>query len=121
LIDFPGHPENLPPLPAPVSTYQTKVFAFADDANMITKLEYESLAIIKQILSDFGTLSGLECNVDKTTILPIGPKIPIDPRIMELGFKVVKSVTILGREGNNGDINSKFLTILTKIKREVQN
>jgi hypothetical protein len=123
LIDFPGHPENLPPLQATVSTYQRKVFAFADDANMITKLEYESLAAIKQILTDFGKLSGLECNVEKTTILPIGPNTPIDPRINELGFVFVNSVTILGLtiEGNSGDINSNFLKILAKIKREVQN
>ncbi len=122
LIDFPGHPENLPPLPALVSTYQRKVFAFADDANMIVKLEYNSLAIIKQVLSDFGILSGLECNVDKTTILPIGPNIPIDPRIMDLGFKIVNSVTILGLtiEGNSGDVNGNFITILSKIRREVQ-
>jgi hypothetical protein len=123
LIDFPDHLENLPPLPTLVSTYQRKVFAFADDANMIVKLEYNSLAIIKKILTDFGILSGLVCNVDKTTLLPIGPNIPIDPRILDLGFKIVNSVTILGLtiEGATGDMNCNFISILSKIRREVQN
>jgi hypothetical protein len=49
-------------------------------------------------LEQFGILSGLLCNVDKTTLLPIGQNLHIDNRIRDLGFVIVEKVTILGLE-----------------------
>jgi hypothetical protein len=63
---------DLPPLPVEVSTRPFKVFAYADDANMLVKLDVPSLTRLRTILDDFGTLSGLECNVEKTTLLQVG-------------------------------------------------
>jgi hypothetical protein len=121
LVDFPVPPADIPPLPVTVSTYTRKVFAFADDANMLVKLSYTSLSLIKQILQDFGKLSGLECNVEKTTILPIGPPSVIDPRISELGFQITQSVTILGLTVRcyNGSLEDNFERISSKIRSEI--
>jgi hypothetical protein len=48
-----------------------KVEAFADDNNLMAKLDENSLEAIKNILLDFGILSGLKCNVDKSQIMLI--------------------------------------------------
>jgi hypothetical protein len=95
LLIFQGFPTKSPP-PVTVSTYQRKISAYADDANMIVKLEYETIVRIKTILEQFGILSGLLCNVDKTTLFPIGQNIQIDNRIRDLGFVIVEKVTVLG-------------------------
>jgi hypothetical protein len=54
LIDFPIIPENTPPLPHTVSTYSRKICTYADDANMLVKLNYDNLLRIKHILEEFG-------------------------------------------------------------------
>ncbi len=74
LIVPPAVPPDLQPV-APqeqVSTCPRKIFAFADDATLATVLDFESLAKVKKILEDFGKLSGLECNIEKTTLMQIG-------------------------------------------------
>ncbi len=65
-------PPDLPPLPIEVSSRPFKVFAYADDANMLVKMDVPTLTRLRTILDDFGTLSGLECNVEKTTLLQVG-------------------------------------------------
>ncbi len=93
-MNSPGSPTTSPP-PVTVSTYKRKISAYADDANMIVKLEYETILRIKTILEQFGSLSGLLCNVEKTTLLPIGQNLQIDNRIRDLGFIIVDKVTSL--------------------------
>jgi hypothetical protein len=66
LIDYPITPDTTPPPPVTVSTYTRKIYAYADDANLIVKMSYENLLRIKNILEDFGIMSGLVCNVEKT-------------------------------------------------------
>ncbi len=117
LIDFPELPDGIPPLPPAVGTYNRKVSAYADDANMLVQLEYQTLLRIKNILVEFGHLSGLECNVDKTTLMVIGNPMLIDERIRELGFKFVENTTILGLTINStADLLPNFESIKTKIK-----
>jgi hypothetical protein len=94
LIEFPVPPDNAPPLPRTVSTYTHIVSAYADDATLIVKLEYNNLLRIKQILEEFGILSGLMCNLDKTMLLVIGDNVQIDERILNLGFAVVTKLTV---------------------------
>jgi hypothetical protein len=60
------------PLAAEVSQVPLKVLAMADDANCLVSLDHGSLLQIKTILADFGTLSGLECNIEKTILIPVG-------------------------------------------------
>jgi hypothetical protein len=112
-----------PPLDATVSTYQRKVFAFADDANMLVKFDYYNLSLIKKILTDFGVLSGLECSVEKTTILPIGIPTPIDNRILDLGFSIAEEVTILGLTigKGSGTLNKNFSNIRNRIRNQINN
>lgn len=69
LLDFPAVPDNTPPLHRTVGTYTRKVKAYADDANILTKLTFASLLRIKQILEQFGEMSGLVCNVEKTMFI----------------------------------------------------
>ncbi len=70
--------------------------AYTDDANMLVKLNYDNLFRIKYILEEFGNMSGLVCNVEKTMLLPIGDIHQIDHRIADLGFSFVEKLTILG-------------------------
>jgi hypothetical protein len=117
LIQIPPLPANAPPLPATVSTHTRKVSAYADDATLIVKLCYNSLVRIKQILEEFGMISGLVCNVEKTTWMVIGVEAPIDQRIIDLGFTITDSVTILGLNLNhNGVMGNNFQKIGQKIQ-----
>ncbi len=106
--EFPTVPGDIPPLPPTVGTYTRKVSAFADDASVIVKYTYDNLLYIKTILEDFGNLSGLVCNLEKTVILPIGDNTNVDARIATLGFQLADKLTILGLE-----ISKETLTILS--------
>jgi hypothetical protein len=49
-----------------------KTNAFADDSHAGLYRSADNLARVKNILMDFGDISGLETNVEKTTLMPIG-------------------------------------------------
>jgi hypothetical protein len=121
VIDTPTVPPDLPPLPREVSTRPYKVFAYADDANMLVKMDVHTLTRLRKILDDFGTLSGLECNVDKTTLLQVGVDAPVPQEITELGFSVVDTVTILGLKltGNGADTRVSLDDIRKKLQKQV--
>ncbi len=53
-----------------------KAEAFADDTTGLTILELESLSKLKKALFDFGEMSGLKCNVEKTVLMQVGNLIP---------------------------------------------
>ncbi len=119
-LEFPTVPGDIPPLPPTVGTYTRKVSAFADDASVIVKYTYENLLYIKTILEEFGNLSGLVCNVEKTVILPIGNNVNVDDRIVTLGFQLADKLTILGLELNNKGFTEKnFDNIVQKIRSQV--
>jgi hypothetical protein len=61
-------PASHPPLPETVSTARPRVFGLADDATVLTAMEVGSLSRVKNILASFGSISGLECNVEKTIL-----------------------------------------------------
>jgi hypothetical protein len=76
--------------------------SFADDSTTCTYLDFNDIYSLKQILSDFADLSGLKCNFDKTSIMRIGNlEGEIDQRILDMGFKVVESCTLLGFKFSN--------------------
>jgi hypothetical protein len=52
--------------------HNRRIPAFADDANGGFDRSAANLEKIKSILTDFGQMCGLETNVDKTTLMPIG-------------------------------------------------
>ncbi len=120
ILEFPQVPDNTPPLPPTVSTYKRKIRAYADDANLIVKLTYENLLRIKNILEEFGLLSGLVCNVEKTALMSVGDNIVIDERIVNLGFNIEQNVTILGLTfGGTGNLGCNFEKIKEKIIKQI--
>jgi hypothetical protein len=121
IIETPTVPPELPPLPAEVSTRPHKIFAFADDANALLRMEVSTLNRLKQVLDNFGLLSGLECNVDKTTIMQVGTDEPIPPEIQEIGFSPAGEVTVLGCtiSGPGADTAGNLETIKKKLQKQV--
>jgi hypothetical protein len=49
-----------------------KLEAFADDGTILARAEEQSLAEIKNILNQFAIISGLKCNMEKSTIMLMG-------------------------------------------------
>jgi hypothetical protein len=75
-----------------VTEYARKVFTFADDCNVICARDQVSLNRLKQILDNFTSISGLECNLEKTNVLCIGQERDVDDDILEHGFIVKKKI-----------------------------
>ena len=71
--------------------------AFADDTNVSCRQKRAVLVALKSILHYFSVISGLKCNLEKTCIMFIGPRDPVEaPLIEELGFTIVDKMKILG-------------------------
>ena len=62
-------------------------------------MDLASLTRIKDILEDFGNVSGLVCNVEKTCLMQIGSDLPIQREIIDLGYNIL---TILGMQCGGG-------------------
>ena len=75
-------------LPAEVRDIPTKVAAMADDASCLVLMDAGTLRTIKSVLSSFGIISGLCCNIEKTALIPIGVVSDIPAEILELGFEI---------------------------------
>jgi hypothetical protein len=72
---------------AELSHTKRKVGSFAEDLSAAVKAEYETLEKIKRSILEFGIISGLCTNVEKTTMMRIGNLESIlDPRIRNLGY-----------------------------------
>jgi hypothetical protein len=62
-------------------------------------LEDASLARLRCILDEFGRISGLQCNYDKTVIVPVGNR---NHNLVSLAdFQVSSTVKLLGMEISN--------------------
>ena len=102
--------DDNPPVPRPLVDWPDNLSAsedtlqgggatncFADDTNVCGKQKAASVGRIKEILIDFEKISGLKCNIDKTCIMFIGPRDPVEaPLIEEMGFQIVDKMKILG-------------------------
>jgi Reverse transcriptase (RNA-dependent DNA polymerase) len=100
----------------PVSHIPKKVFAFADDCNILCSLKKSNIEAVLRILYDFESISGLKCNVEKTNILFIGSD-PVDTENMgQLGLNVTEELTVLGFSVSNKPsvIGDNFEIILNK-------
>jgi hypothetical protein len=60
------------PVDPELKHHNRKVPAFADDSTGSFKRDITVLKKVKEVLMDFGRISGLETNVEKTTLMPIG-------------------------------------------------
>ena len=83
LLEEPDIPRTLPPVPAQVPVKNSRVYAYADDGNILVKLNLHCLTRIKEILAEFGLISGLVCNVEKTGLMQIGSNDPIQKEILD--------------------------------------
>jgi hypothetical protein len=75
----------------------------------------DNLRNLRKILEDFGSISGLKCNYDKTVVMPVG-KVG-DIRFPLHGFCLANTVKLLGVNiiNNAMDLLSNFTNILDKI------
>jgi hypothetical protein len=98
-----------------------KAEAFADDTTGLTLLELESLSKLKQALYDFGELSGLKCNVEKTVLMQVGNLIAPSNEILSLGFSHVDSIRILGVDidQNISNLDQNFAIILDRVRSSI--
>jgi hypothetical protein len=97
--------------------HNRKVPAFADDSNGALKRDAENLSRVKDVLLDFGRISGLETNVEKTTLMPVGClDEPLDDDIISLGFEIVEEIKCLGVKINNraSNLEANFDPIAAK-------
>jgi hypothetical protein len=78
-------------------------------------LEDASLATLRSILDDFGRISGLQCNYDKTVIVPVGKC--NNNHVGLSDFKVSRTVKLLGMEISNelDNIDDIFIQLGEKI------
>ena len=101
-----------------IKNFTNKNESFADDSNTCTKYEFDSLNALKNILDNFGKISGLKCNTEKTAILRIGNKDDnMDPRINQLGFKIADEITLLGFTISDKGLNEELM--LENIKNKI--
>jgi hypothetical protein len=121
ILEPPAVPPDLDPLPVEVSERPYKIFAYADDANTLVKLDVGTLTRLRKILDDFGALSGLECNVDKTTLLQVGVEGQIPQDIIDIGFSCVREVTVLGLKlvGHGADTSESLENVRNKVIGQV--
>jgi len=98
------------------------VFTYADDNNIFTEFKIQSLTRIKEILGEFKLISGLECNVDKSHLMPVGELGQILDDIVNLGFKIESKITILGLiiEQNSVEFEDSWKKIDEKIRNQIR-
>jgi exonuclease III len=98
-----------------------KTDCFADDANVTTTLEPENIRALKNILDEFGNLSGLQCNYDKSFILPTNPNIPqnVKDEIESIGLPIKKKINVLGFELTDTGIDADLYadSLVEKIQK----
>jgi hypothetical protein len=89
--------------------------SLADDNTTLLMLEDASLARLRNILEDFGRISGLQCNYDKTVIVPVGN---CNHNLVSLAdFQVSCTVKLLGMEISNelDNVDDIFIQLGEKI------
>jgi hypothetical protein len=71
--------------------------SLADDNTTLAVLEERSLRKVRNILNDFGDISGLRCNFDKSNVMLTSDPDPEDLILINnLGFTVTNSIKLLG-------------------------
>jgi hypothetical protein len=91
--------------------------SLADDNTTLTICDRGSLTRIKKILTDFGDISGLRCNFDKSCIMTTNIPRPEDiDLIQEIGFRCVDTFKLLGTDicRNLNNVDNIFENIRTK-------
>ena len=76
----------------------------------------ENIINVKTILDNFGKLSGLIINAEKTQVLPINVTQDFAENIAETGFSIVKNLTILGLDISENFEETNFNKLMVKIR-----
>jgi hypothetical protein len=99
-----------------------KADGFADDNSNATLSNFESLNRLKTLCHDFSTFSGLQSNVEKTTLLKIGSTNVLSQEILDLGFNITEEIVLLGMTINRSldSLSSHFDTVAEKIVRIIE-
>jgi hypothetical protein len=96
--------------------------SLADDNTVLFTLDNNSLICIKQVLADFADISGLECNYDKTALLPIH-QLTLEEQgwINNAGFNTVNKIKLLGADitADLTDLNNNFIVVQEKILKQI--
>ena len=103
-------------------TETDKTEGFADDTSVATIFTHQNLLNLKTILADFASISGIKCNLDKTSILLIGSSQVISDEISALGFSFSDKIKVLGMELSRepGEWDENFVRILADISKKVE-
>jgi exonuclease III len=116
--NFPVDPEIIPFNFRTESNAETdKADGFADDVSAATIMEERSLTKLKINLGEFGKISGLICNFDKTCVMQFGNTNVDNNFVQDLGFTVVNDITLLGFKINRYGlvVDEMFIKILNTI------
>ena len=84
--------------------------------------DIKTLRALQVILTNYAEISGLECNVEKTTLVQVGDKSQPTAEILELGFDIRVSVTVLGMviENDTGDFSQNIEKTLDKVRKQIR-
>jgi hypothetical protein len=96
--------------------------SLADDSTVMTLITQSSLRAIKNCLDEFAVISGLECNYDKTCILPINPISENERRVItESGFALVDNFKLLGANitADPYRLCENFKNVINKIQSQI--
>ena len=98
IVPRPFFPSTEPNFSLEANRESEKVDAYADDTTGYTLAEISSLRAVKNNLLNFGLISGLKCNFEKTNIMAIGDRTAVTPDLAALNIPFVDKVKILGLE-----------------------
>jgi len=98
--------------------HKRRVFAFADDGNIVLKLTIENLRRVSEILQQFGQISGLKCNLEKTNMLIIGENTLEGEDLQNIGFNICENLTIPGAVVGKDSYKKNTEKIVDSLNRE---
>jgi hypothetical protein len=99
-----------------------KADGFADDNSNAVKTEFESLNRLKILCHEFSLFSGLQSNVEKTTLLKIGSTDVLSQEVLNLGFNITDEIVLLGMTINRklDSLSNHFDDVILKITRLIE-
>jgi hypothetical protein len=96
--------------------------SLADDNTTLTIMEEASLHRVRQILNDFASFSGLECNFEKSCVLlTTEPTLEERDMVTRSGFAIAESINLLGItiKASLDNVDEIFEKIITKISNNI--
>jgi hypothetical protein len=94
--------------------------SLADDNTTLMELTEDNLRNLRLVLDDFGKISGLKCNYDKTMVMPVGTGQQIPNNLY--GFALTKEIKLLGADITNDwrDLEKNFSNVIEKIENLIR-